>query len=54
MGNVYNILLIGDEENNISLIEAELSKLNIQFQVDIIHKEEQLIDRLEKNRFDNQ
>ncbi|SHG02698.1 PAS domain S-box-containing protein [Fodinibius roseus] len=49
MGSVYHILLIGNNESYIDLIEAELNKQDIEAHIDIIQNEEQLIDRLDNN-----
>ncbi len=48
MGKMYQILLVGNDENNADLIERELNKLDTEVQLDVIKKEEKLVDRLEQ------
>jgi PAS domain S-box-containing protein len=49
MEKMYQILLIEDDQSDTELIKVELGKLDIDVQLDIIQKEEQLVDRLENN-----
>lgn len=49
MSRVSQILLIADDESDSDLIQLELDKLDIEVQLDVICKEDQLIGRLENN-----